>query len=602
MSTERKPLPENLPEIWWTEAAIPALKSLTDGDPEHSEAWLALHYDLTTSGRLDEARHAYGQFLRSRSPAGPVRRAAEQLCEGRLPEADFLLKDHRRRNPPDPLVLQLAAETAFRRQKDADSIALLNECLQLAPDQPGARFSRALAYYRSGKPVEAEADLESELQRQPDNPACRALLAAALTKTTGVERALELYSRLTNEFPSQATLWMSFGHVLKAAGRQPESIEAYRKATQLEPKIGEAWWSLANLKTVKLSADDIRAMTAQLDRSDLTDDDRLHFEFSLGKAHEDLAQFDTSFRHYDAGNRLRLRMAPYDAESSTVNLRRSQSTYTRDFFDERRDCGAKALDPIFIVGLPRAGSTLIEQILASHSLIEGTMELPNITDIARSIADRQRNDSDYDYLPLVPSLEPDEWRALGERYISGTRIYRKSSRPFFIDKMPNNFTHLGLIHLILPNARIIDARRHPMASCFSNFKQHFALGQLFSYGLENIGRFYRDYVELMAHFDAVLPGRVHRVYYENMVSDTENEIRRLLDYCGVPFEEQCLRFHETERIVRTASSEQVRKPIYREGVDHWRHYEPWLAPLKDALGAVLTSYPAVPVFDSPSNR
>jgi hypothetical protein len=252
--------------------------------------------------------------------------------------------------------------------------------------------------------------------------------------------------------------------------------------------------------------------------------------------------------------------------------------------------------------LPRAGSTLIEQILASHSLIEGTMELPNITDIARSIADRQRNDSDYDYLPLVPSLEPDEWRALGERYISGTRIYRKSSRPFFIDKMPNNFTHLGLIHLILPNARIIDARRHPMASCFSNFKQHFALGQLFSYGLENIGRFYRDYVELMAHFDAVLPGRVHRVYYENMVSDTENEIRRLLDYCGVPFEEQCLRFHETERIVRTASSEQVRKPIYREGVDHWRHYEPWLAPLKDALGAVLTSYPAVPVFDSPSNR
>jgi hypothetical protein len=343
-------------------------------------------------------------------------------------------------------------------------------------------------------------------------------------------------------------------------------------------------------------------MSAQLERSDLTDDDRLHFEFSLGKAHEDLAQFDTSFRHYDAGNRLRLRMAPYDAESSTVNLRRSQAIYTRDFFAERRDCGTKALDPIFIVGLPRAGSTLIEQILASHSLIEGTMELPNITDIARSIADRQRNDADYDYLPLIPTLAPDEWQILGERYISGTRIYRKTARPFFIDKMPNNFTHLGLIHLILPNAKIIDARRHPMASCFSNFKQHFALGQLFSNGLENIGRFYRDYVELMAHFDEVLPGRVHRVYYENMVSDTENEIRRLLDYCGVPFEEQCLRFHETERIVRTASSEQVRKPIYREGVDHWRHYEPWLAPLKSALGTVLTSYPDVPAFDSPSNR
>jgi tetratricopeptide (TPR) repeat protein len=389
---------------------------------------------------------------------------------------------------------------------------------------------------------------------------------------------------------------MAFGHVLKASGRQTESIAAYRRSIELEPRLGEAWWSLANLKTVKFDAADIAAMQAQLQRSDLANEDRLHFEFALGKALEDARRYAESFGHYDAGNRLRLLDAHYDIETSTINLRRSQQLLTREFFDERAGLGFQAPDPIFIVGLPRAGSTLIEQILSSHSQVEGTMELQDVTDIARGIAERRKDKGDFDYLPLLAGVKAEEWRGFGERYLTTTRVHRKLGRAFFIDKMPNNFTHLGLIHLILPNARIIDARRHPLASCFSNFKQHFAMGQLFSYGLENIGRFYRDYVELMAHYDAVLPGRVHRVIYERMVDDTENEVRRLLEYCGLPFEDRCLRFYENDRIVRTASSEQVRRPIYKEGVDHWRHYEPWLDPLKVALGPVLEAYPNVPDF------
>jgi len=258
--------------------------------------------------------------------------------------------------------------------------------------------------------------------------------------------------------------------------------------------------------------------------------------------------------------------------------------------------GASQADPIFIVGLPRAGSTLIEQILSSHSQVEGTMELPDIISIVREMGGRKTKAQTSKYPEILASLRPDDFRALGERYLKQTRIQRKTAAPFFIDKMPNNFAHIGLIHLALPRARIIDARRHPLGCCFSGFKQHFARGQHFTYSLEEIGRYYRDYVELMAHFDEVLPGRVHRVIYEAMVDDTEAEVRRLLVYCNLPFEDQCLRFYETERAVRTASSEQVRQPIFRDGMDHWRHYEPWLDPLKRALGPVLDAYPAAPVF------
>ena len=581
------------------ERAVPVLERAVALDSALAEGWQALHGHLTTMGELDRARRAQARYLRALATDPPLQRAADALCADRLPEAEFLLKNHLRKHPDQPLALRLLAEAAFCRQRDEDAIRHLTRCLEVDAAMPGLRFARALAYYRSGQPVPAQADLETELAARPDDAACRALLAAVLSKTSEIERTVKLYEGLAPEYPSQPKLWTSYGHVLKAAGRQPDSIAAYRRAIGLDAGLGEAWWSLANLKTVKFSAADIETMTVQLARPEVTGEDRLHFEFALGKAFEDARRYEESFAHYDRGNRLRLETAHYDPASSTVNLRRSQRVLTRGFFAERAGLGCLAPDPIFIVGLPRAGSTLLEQILASHPMVEGTMELPDITNIARGIADRRRNDDDYDYLPLMTEVRPEEWRALGESYLETTRVHRKLGRPRFIDKMPNNFTHLGLIHLILPNARIIDARRHPLASCFSNFKQHFALGQLFSYGLENIGRFYRDYVELMAHYDAVLPGRVHRVFYERMVDDTEAEVRRLLDHCGLPFDVSCLRFYENDRIVRTASSEQVRRPIYREGVDHWRNYEPWLGPLKSALGPVLDAYPEVPAFPPP---
>jgi hypothetical protein len=331
-------------------------------------------------------------------------------------------------------------------------------------------------------------------------------------------------------------------------------------------------------------------MRAQLARTDLEDTDR--FTSSHGKALEDERRFEESFGHYSRGNALRRTGIRYSPQENAEHVRRSKAVLTREFFAHRVGTGTPAPDPIFVVGLPRSGSTLVEQILSSHSQVEGTMELPDIIGMARALGGRKLRSEESHYPEVLASLDAKEFHALGERYLSQTRIQRKAGTPFFIDKMPNNFAHVGLIHLMLPHAKIIDARRHPLGCCFSGFKQHFARGQHFTYNLDDLGRYYRDYVELIAHFDSVLPGRVHRVLYERMIDDTEGEVRRLLAYCGLPFEQECLRFHENERAVRTASSEQVRIPIYREGVDHWRNYEPWLAPLKQALGPVLEAYPA----------
>jgi len=388
---------------------------------------------------------------------------------------------------------------------------------------------------------------------------------------------------------------MGYGHALKTEGQTRQSITAYRRAIELEPTLGEAYWSLANLKTYRFSAADTGAMRRALAREDLAAEDRLHFEFALGKALEDEAAYEESFAHYEAGSAIRRALSPYDAGETTGFLRRSKALYTREFFAARAGSGTAAPDPIFVVGMPRSGSTLLEQILASHPLVEGTMELPDIAAMVRELVS-PRTHEDWPRYPQV--LEPlsAELRELGERYLAQTRVQRKTDAPYFIDKMPNNFMHVGFIHLILPNARIIDARRHPLACCLSNFKQHFARGQSFSYSLDDVGRYYRDYVELMAHFDAVLPGRVHRVIYERLVDDPEAVVRQVLDYCGLPFDARCLRFYENERAVRTASSEQVRRPIYREGIDHWKHFEPWLGPLTAALGPVLDQYPAIPDF------
>ncbi|HEX5953585.1 MAG TPA: sulfotransferase, partial [Rhodanobacteraceae bacterium] len=373
-----------------------------------------------------------------------------------------------------------------------------------------------------------------------------------------------------------------------------EAVVAYRRCVELEPSFGEAWWSLANLKLFRFDATDLQAMQHQLLRDDLSDEDRLHLEFALGKALEDAEDFAASFSHYTRGNAIRRAQLSYDANGTTSRVEYIRKHYPREFFAERTGSGCASPDPIFVVGLPRAGSTLIEQILASHSRVEGTMELPEIATLTSELRRQAARGAAMPYHHALAALDAGALRALGERYLAATRIQRKTAKPFFIDKMPNNFMHVGLIHLILPNAKIIDARRHPMACGFSIFKQHFARGQDFSYSLDDIGRYYRDYVELMAHFDAVLPGRVCRVQYERLVADTEAEVRRILDYCGLEFEAGCLRFFDNRRPVRTASSEQVRQPIYRHAVDHWRHYAAWLQPLQAALGPILQECPAAP--------
>ena len=387
---------------------------------------------------------------------------------------------------------------------------------------------------------------------------------------------------------------MSYGHALAVAGREREAVAAYRRCIALEPECGEAYWSLANLKTFRFEASEAAAMLAALARNDLPEGARVHFEFAVGKALEDGGRFAESFAHYAAGNRLRRAGISYRAAGTTEHVRRSKTLLSAEFFAARAGWGAPAADPIFIVGLPRAGSTLIEQILASHSGVEGTMELPNIMSMAKRLGARDRKSGGPGYPEALAALRPADVRELGEQYLQETRIQRKTSKPFFIDKMPNNFLHLGLIVLALPNAKIIDARRHPMACGWSGFKQHFARGQYHSYDLEDIGRYYVDYVDFMAHVDRVLPGRVHRVIYERMIEDTDAQVSRLLQYCGLPFEEGCLRFYDNERAVRTASSQQVRKPIFKEGIDQWRRFEDWLQPLQSALGAVLERYPEVP--------
>jgi tetratricopeptide (TPR) repeat protein len=380
---------------------------------------------------------------------------------------------------------------------------------------------------------------------------------------------------------------MSYGHALKTVGRQQDGIAAYRRGLDLAPTLGELWWSLANLKTVKFGDEDVAAMAEALTREGLGPEDRLHLNFALGRAYEERKSYEQSFGHYAEGNRIRAAMIRYDVAEVESFVARSKALFTPAFVAARTGGGCEAPDPIFILGMPRAGSTLIEQILASHPQVEGTMELPDIPALARRLGGAKTGSDEAVYPECLADLDPAALRALGEEYLERTRIQRKTDRPYFIDKMPNNWAHAGLIRLILPKAKIVDARRHPLDCCFSNFKQHYARGQGFSYALDHMGRYYAAYVDLMARMDDVLPDPPHLVVHERLIDDPEGEIRRLLDHLGLPFDPACLRFHENERAVRTASSEQVRRPINRAGIDQWRPYEPWLDPLKQALGSVL---------------
>ena len=511
--------------------------------------------------------------------------AALAMNENDLPRAEPLLRAQLKEYPFDVAAIRLFAELAGRlgRYKDAEN--LLRRALDLSPSFTAARANLALVLYRQNRPEEAIAELGKVAEQEPDNQGRANLQAAALGRIGEFGEALELYEQVLAKAPRQPRIWMSYGHMLKTVGRSADGIAAYRKAIELMPELGEAWWSLANLKTVKFSDADIAAMEAALARSDIVREDRFHLDFALGKALEDRGRADAAFAHYADGNALRRQSLDYSASDTSRYVDKLIEVASPEFMAARAGQGCDAPDPIFVLGMPRAGSTLIEQILASHSLIEGTSELPDIPVLARR---------DPRYPANLPDLSAHELRALGEEYLQRTRIQRKTERPLFIDKLPNNWAHAVLIRLILPNARIIDARRHPLGCCFSNFKQHFARGQAFSYSLDDMGRYYADYVRLMAHLDRVQPHAVHRVIYEDMVDNTETEVRRLLDYCGLAFEPACLSFHQTERAVRTASSEQVRQPIFRDGTEAWKAFSAHLDPLREALGPVLDCYPEAP--------
>jgi tetratricopeptide (TPR) repeat protein len=578
------------------EAAVAALRRAVALKPDLADAWRALGDHLTAAGDLPGADDAYLHQIKAATRDPRLLAAAAAMRENRIPQAEALLRAHLAQHPTDVAALRMLAEIGVRIGRHGEAERLLARALELAPGFSAARHNLAVVLHRQGRTVAALAEVERLLAVEPRNPSYRALQAAILVRVGEYERAIDIHARLLAEYPGQAKVWMSHGHALKTAGRQDDSIAAYRRSIELAPHLGEAYWSLANLKTFRFTAADLDAMRAQLARPALADEDRLHFGFAVGKALEDAGDYAGSFEHYERANRLRRIGIAYDAEETSAHVRRSKALYSPRFFAERAGFGCPAPDPIFIVGLPRSGSTLLEQILSSHSAVEGTMELPDIISMVKALGGRKRRSETSKYPEVLAGLDAQECRARGEQYLAQTRIQRKTGAPFFIDKMPNNFAHIGLIHLILPNAKIIDARRHPLGCCLSGFKQHFARGQNFTYSLEDLGRYYRDYVELMAHLDQVLPGRVHRVHYEALVEDTERQVRRLLDHCGLPFEDACLRFYSNERPVRTASSEQVRQPVYREGVDHWRHYEPWLEPLKRALGPVLDAYPAAPRY------
>ena len=563
--------------------AFGALTRAIELAPDLAEAWRELSNLHAAREEWRECDVAYARFAALTNQDARLGEAAAAIAQERLEHADRLLQAQLTRHPDDVLALRLLAQVGAKCEDFAAAERLLRKCLELAPGCSQARFDLAEILYTQQKADPMLPLLERLRAFDPDNLEYRTLQSAAYGLLGQTERSLRILADLVVEYPEHPVVWTYYGHALRAIGRTDEAIAAYRRSAQISPGFGEAWFSLANLKTFRFTPAEIETMQAQLDRSDLSPSDRWHFEFSLGHALENTGDFAGSFEHYARGNALRRASIRYDAERTTALVERTRALFTREFFAARAGAGDPSREPIFIVGMPRAGSTLLEQILASHSQVEGTRELPDISAFARELGVWA---TEPIYPDSIARLDRTQLAALGARYLRQTRPHRLLGRARFIDKMGNNFLDIGLIHLILPNARIIDARRAPLACCFSNFKQHFESGVWFTYSLEDLGRYYRDYVGLMTHFDAVLPGRVLRVNYEDLIANFESEVRRLLEYCDLPFEEQCLRFHETRRVVQTVSSEQVRRPLYSASVDEWRNFEPWLGPLKQALGGL----------------
>lgn len=599
--------------------ALATLKKLLDLAPDHARAWQEQGHTSLTQNRLNDARDAYekatslnpallaswqalvnlyevaGRQSESRNAYEQVRflaslpeellSVASMIHENSLLKAEQLCRHFLQHNQHHIEGMRLLAQIADKLDVSADAEFLLESCIELAPEHVAARQDYANHLLKMQKFGKALEQCEKLVGRHPGNPVFRSMLASATAGVGDHGKAIAIFNDILRTSPKQTTLLVMRGHAQKTIGGLHDAIASYRQAYAMQPDYGDAFWSLANTKTYRFTDDEIAHMKNYEAASRTSRDDRIHLCFALGKALEDRREFAESFEYYARGNALKKETIQHQATHLAIRIRAQIEVCTAEFFNEREGVGCASPEPIFIVGLPRAGSTLLEQILASHSQVDGTMELPNIIALAQRLRNSRYlidEDGTARYPTVLKTIESDYFRRFGEQFISQTRVFRGDA-PFFIDKNPNNFFHIGLIRLILPNAKVIDARRHPMACCFSGFKQLFGQGQEFSYGLEAIGNYYRQYVELMDHWDWVLPGFVLRVQHEDVVEDLDTQVRRILDFCGLPFEQACLDFHQTPRSVRTPSSEQVRQPIYRSGLEQWRNYEPWLTPLKHAL-------------------
>jgi tetratricopeptide (TPR) repeat protein len=571
--------------------AIAAFETAVGLNHSLPASWHMLEGLYRMTGALDSAAGAAAQMATLRGLPPEVVAATGLYLDGDLDAAEPLIRAYLLAHGDHVEAMRLLARIGMARQVFDDAELLLAAVLHLAPDYRAARREYAEVLIELQRYPEARRELDRLLAEDPDNaPYYRGLYATTAVGLGEHERAVGLYRELLRGEPADADLHLSIAHAQKTMGRRDEAVASYRRAAACRPGFGDAYWSLANLKTYRFTDGELGELQAWLADPSIRPDDRIHLCFALGKALEDRGDFAGSFRYYELGNALKRADSRYRPEIIENNTRLQIETCTAEFFASRRGWGAPDPDPIFIVGLPRSGSTLLEQILASHSRVEGTQELANIQQIVATLRGRDPNPLNPRYPRILAETSAEDFRRMGAHYLDATRIYR-TGKPFFIDKMPNNFRHLGLIHLILPNAKIIDARREPMACCFSNFKQLFAKGQEFTYSVTDIARYYLTYLELMAHWDRALPGRVLCMRHEDVVDDLPGSVRRLLDFCGLEFEPQCVEFHKTRRSVRTASSEQVRQPINRDGLDQWRHFEPWLEPLRAALGDALDRAP-----------
>jgi tetratricopeptide (TPR) repeat protein len=564
--------------------AIAAFEQAVNMSPALPASWRALESLYRITGRTAEARKAAAEVENLARLPPEIVTAFSMFADNEIYDAEQLLRRYLLTHGNHVEGMRLLAQIGVKMDVYDDAEFLLQSALALAPDYDALRYDYVLVLLRRHKHVMAREEIEKLLKKDPHNREYRTTHATICTGFGDYEKAVPMYREILREAPDRPEVHLSIAHALKTMGRTPDAIEAYRAAAAGRPRFGDAYWSLANLKTYRFTDAEIAQMRADEAAPRIALEDRYHLCFALGKALEDRGDYGGSFRYYERGNALKKSESRYRPEPLERNARLQAEICTREFFDARRGMGSPNPSPIFIVGLPRSGSTLLEQILASHTQVEGTMELADIPRMVQELQGRETKDSLPRYPGILGELKPEELTRLGDKYLADTRVYRTGKR-FFIDKMPNNFRHIGLIHLMLPNAKIIDARRDPLACCFSNYKQLFASGQQFTYSVEDITRYYKMYVDLMAHWDRALPGKVLRIQHEDVVENLEANVRRILEFCNLDFEPGCVEFHKTERRVHTASSEQVRQPINRDGVDQWRNFDPWLGPLKAALAA-----------------